>query len=602
MAKTDSLGLLEQHVEKGVLAVCGLLLLYALVHWLLSAPGRSEVPLVGTDMERVRPAKVDAKLLDAAQRFEKRDPHVDLPPLPPYVERIQSLRRHPFPDGLATNNWGRPRPYADGPRGGPGPTERVRLTELAEAIPAPSVKRAAGFVELLNRSQDIEVTAFHVMLEFARGKLQRRWIEKLRSADIQELSVVVARMDVERKEVLDDGTYGPVEKVLLVSKPTLDEDNEVIPEIEIPKYTGSNAEDVRGAVRELGSAQAQERVLRPDYWQVWSGDQRGWVDYEDLMPWGAKDVVRPAVAARPRPKPKPRPTLPPRRVTPGPGRGPGPLPGEGGVIRGGRPRTTRQPLPGEGGARRGGRQPTRGRRPTRGRSGPGVRPTPAPKPEPVVKEPAAEEVVEGIQRLLFHDTSAAIQRSYAYRARLFLVNPLLTYDDQVAEDSSQDALRPFVPSPWSEWFKVAAIPRTTQFFVTGAFAGREQLTVNVFSKSLGQPVMHKFKVSVGEVIGGFLRKTVMNPITRQPVGRDVNFATGAVAIEIDFDREILSGSGRFRKTQELFYLGDRGRLKSQVRVLDLDRDDPRRRQYDLLLERVRLAAEVAAGGGGEFGR
>jgi hypothetical protein len=186
--------------------------------------------------------------------------------------------------------------------------------------------------------------------------------------------------------------------------------------------------------------------------------------------------------------------------------------------------------------------------------------------------------------------------------RLVLVNPLLTYDDQVAEDSSQDAVTPFVRGPWSEWFKVAAIPRTTRFFVTGSFAGREQLTVNVFTKSLGQWVMHKFKVSAGEAVGGGLSKTVVNPITGQPVGMDVDFSTGAVAIEIDFNREILSGSGRFRKTQELFYLDERGRLESQIRVLDLDRDDPRRQEYERLLERVRLAAEVAAGGGGEFGR
>ncbi|MDP7637143.1 MAG: hypothetical protein QF577_06305, partial [Phycisphaerae bacterium] len=176
MGKTDSLGLLEQHVEKGVLAVCGLLLLYAMVYWLLSAPGRSEVPLVGTDMERVRPGKVDAKLLDAVRRFEQRAGRdgSDIRPLPPYVKRIQSLRDHPFPDELATNNWGQPRPHAAEPDGNGRPPERVRLAELAKAIPAPSVKRVAGARELLNRSRDIEVTTFHVVSEFDRSELQRR--------------------------------------------------------------------------------------------------------------------------------------------------------------------------------------------------------------------------------------------------------------------------------------------------------------------------------------------------------------------------------------------------------------------------------------------
>ncbi|MDP7163267.1 MAG: hypothetical protein QF792_07240, partial [Phycisphaerae bacterium] len=341
MGKTDSLGLLEQHVEKGVLAVCGLLLLYAMVYWLLSAPGRSEVPLVGTDMERVRPGKVDAKLLDAVRRFEQRAGRdgSDIRPLPPYVKRIQSLRDHPFPDELATNNWGQPRPHAAEPDGNGRPPERVRLAELAKAIPAPSVKRVAGARELLNRSRDIEVTTFHVVSEFDRSELQRRWIDKLRSANIEELSVMVARVEVERKKVLDDGTYGPVEKVPPVSKPVVDKDDVVIPKIEVPKYTGSNAEEVREVIRTLGSAQEQERVLRSGYWQVW--DQGRWVDWWDLTPWGAKDVVvRPPVAPRARPKAKPRATPAPRRFGPTPGApGRGPLPGEGGVIRGGRRRT-----------------------------------------------------------------------------------------------------------------------------------------------------------------------------------------------------------------------------------------------------------------------
>jgi len=511
MAKTDEMSFLGQHVEKIVLGVCVLGLVYAMFHWVLLAPERADVP--APDGKPTRPHAVDGKLLDKADelvRMTERGTRDDVLAVPPYSRIVKRLRERPFAEGLTVTDLGTPRQA----RAAPEKLEArksVSLADMTEVIPPPSAPKVAGGAELLKRDEKYDVFAFHGVAEFPRAKLLENWRKRLEGTALPGTRVVVAGVAVQRRQVLPGGTGGQPTNIPRISIP--DQTGQPPKPVNIPDYTGSNAEEVAQAVGMLGEDARQTAILQAAYWPVWS--EGAWHKWNSLKPW--------AVA-------------------------PPPDPGDANASK--------------------------------------------TSPEP------PEEPNTGILTLHFHDTGVAVERKYQYRTRLVLVSPLLMQDGAVKD--APDAAEPFVTSPWSDWSAEVSIARTARFFVTGAFAGKKQLTVTVFTQSLGQWVSQKFSIRAGEPIGGVENKVVVNPATAKEVAMDVNFSTGAVAVDIDFAKQILSRTGRPRLSQELIYL-ENGRLMPQVRVLDLDGDDPRQELFKDFQRRVEEAARSARTGRSEDG-
>jgi len=509
MAKTDAASLLEQHIEKGMLVICVLGMLYGIFHWVVWKPERTEVPRVAGGT--VSPKKLDAKLLEEANRLANRPP--EDPPfkkLFDYPGHIARHRRTPIGPAEMTD-WGDHRTVVV-PPATIKPPEGVHLAKIQEILEAraPVLKEVNGDLDLINKGDGIDKLAFRGKAEFPMAQLLKAWNKKFRGSAMDEVPAVVLRVEIERQAVLSDGSFGPTVLVERVVMP--DAEGKLPKDVDIPKYTGDNAEAVLKAVKEFSGA-TQQRILRPPYWWVWSPSAQDWT-----RPWRDDDTSAKESEAEPGEKSAPDPAAPAAPAAP-------------------------------------------------------------------VAPAAAADV--GVLKLWFHDTKVTVQQRYRYRVRLVFVNPMLTRDDVVYKGTPQDAAVPSINSKWSQWLGAEAIPRTTRFFVVSALVAgaKKDLKCAVFTRSLGQRVMHKFTVVPGRVIGGVKTKDVRNPATGQIVKTEVDFSTGAIVVHIDFSKKIINRLGRTEETQELICL-ENGKLVPHIRVLDLPREDPRYLAYKKELDAV----------------
>jgi hypothetical protein len=200
----------------------------------------------------------------------------------------------------------------------------------------------------------------------------------------------------------------------------------------------------------------------------------------------------------------------------------------------------------------------------------------AAKPAPVVVQAGAA----GTTEIWFHDTDVTVQRQYTYRARLVFISPLYTYDDVAYKGKPEDALVKTITSAWSDWVTGEAIPRTTQYFLTGtqAVGGKRQLFCTIFTRSLGQVVKQKFEVFPGRIIGGLDSKSVMNPVNGVAQSKVVDFATNATLVHVDFEKKFVNRFGRTDVTQELI-CSENGKLVSHILVKNMPDEDPRAVEY-----------------------
>ncbi len=185
----------------------------------------------------------------------------------------------------------------------------------------------------------------------------------------------------------------------------------------------------------------------------------------------------------------------------------------------------------------------------------------------------------------FDDSTMTVGTSYRYRIQLVVINPLLTYDEAVAEDKVADAREKFLTSEPSQWSDPVSVERDVHFFVTGANVMTSKMSVTVYARKWGQWVKKKFDVQRGEPIGGVEKVTLVDPLgqgqTRKSV--DVDFSTGAIALRLDFKKALLR-AGFTTNTQEMLYLDNDGKLQSRLKVWD--NDSPLRKRLAGAAKRV----------------
>jgi hypothetical protein len=505
MAKTDEIKFIDQHLEKVVLGVCALIMAYGVFQWVLSAPQRTEVPRVYG--RKVVPAnEVDGGLRIWAERTEARPP-TD-PPDPRVFDYAGEIEKHRKPIRVsAIGNWGDHRQVMVLPKA-PELPQGVPLKKISDILAAlsPEFTEIKGARELVNEGSGIDKLVFRGKAEFPLGALLKAWNKEFRASAMEEVRATALAVEIEKREVLSDGTLGPVTRVTRVQIPAKEGETPV-QDVVIPPYADGNADAVREKILEFGE-KTQPRILRPDYWSVWSQEKGRWT-----KPWIKEEE-----------KPDPAPP-----------------------AAGARPAVPAVPAP------------------------------PAAKAGPVAP-PAARTDIE----LWFHDTDVVVQREYSYRMRIVFVSPLYTYDDVVYKGTPKDALVKSISSGWSKWVRAAAIPRTTQYFVTSVqgmagMGGKQQLFCTVFTRSLGQVVAEKFAVSPGHVIGGKKTKQIKNPTTGQSEPQPVDFSTNATAVHVDFKKTIYR-QGQKVETRELTCL-ERGKLVSHILVKHLPPDDVRSKAF-----------------------
>jgi len=631
MAKTNGTTLLEQHLEKLVLAASVLILVLAVAFRAASSPRK---------VDGHSPDKVDEILVSQAQALEARlqAKQPERPDPPEYLAKLKDRigERYPVP----AVEW-QPERLALTTAGEEGKTQpTVALAQLVKVINAPEQPIAEIHREVVVPTPDQippadrdkasvpkEVIASHVVAVYPHGLLRKQWEELLKKVPTATANFLVAAVQAERRHRLPDGSWSAPVTVAMVTLPSR------MPPVVLPKYTPQNRDLIRQAIAEL--ARAQEETLEPGYWNiVWPSLQVGdWKIHHkprtrvsDLLsgrtairpsgtapgayPWqrrGAAATADPQGAYGPALRGEyrmPEPTGPTAWPRPAVQQMPRPM-GQGEqryTVPSRRPSATARPSTARPtGAGQG--TPRRPPRPPR----PPVGATPKTPVRPTIKRPAAgaddseqpkmalvpslaEQLSseEGILELWFHDTALSEGVTYSYRVRLVLLNPLFERFEEVAKRVEAETVT--LLTPWSEWSEPVTAKYPTEFYVVGDFPAKQEVYVEVFTLKWGQRIQHRFNVRRGEPIGAEVKKELL-AWNGQFQTANVDFHTRAIVVDLDFTKKVRQPkTNTTRDTTEMLYLGAEGKLGTRT-VLE-DQASERRQE---LQKEVQQAPTVAAG-------
>ncbi|MFW6061779.1 MAG: hypothetical protein ACOC93_03120, partial [Planctomycetota bacterium] len=573
---------LEEHVEKIVLAVCVLLLAFVGVHWLAGSPRQVELDVGGAPSGPVPPHELDAAVQQAARSLQewanRQEPEVE--PVPDLVARFEQIRPEPFPTQLAQLPVIAP---ADEVIVVPEPEvpDKIRLATLQEEIPVPSQPRVKADYELRHTESPEDIVAAHVVsvypLEDLRGSLR----EALQYARQSHGGPVIAQVNVQVQQRQPNGSWSAPQDVDTVRRQAQDRDRTLAEMPQITPFDGQNFDEVHDSVTER--ADWQRMIVQPEYWDIFIPEGAGWGDWRVNLPENpvSRELAEQLKAQgeslevevrRAFERARESDAGDSRRDTERRGGSSrydeGEVYGDGGYEYG-------EGEYGEGertyGGRRGTRRPRR--RPSRDEQTRTVRRETEPEPLPEVQPtPEYETQIDNGELLIWaHDTSLKPGQTYRYRLRVELVNPLLGIPEEL-EDSS-DASVETIASNWSDWSEQISVGYPTQFFLTGQDPRSEQVIVTIFTKELGQTVEQPFAVRQGQSIGDTHTVRVVNPVTGVSEDRKCDFTTGAVTVQLDFDKPVQSAgiSGMSTgTTSEMFYVDDQQELRTRLRARDIN--------------------------------
>ena len=602
--------MIERHIEKAILGVFVLLLIFAVGRWGVSSPLAIEVITNsrGT-METLPPREADGKILQAAMGIVAERDRQAPPPVASvdYSTAVERLQESPF-QPVQLMSWGPvDTPLAEQERSSvPLPT----LEGIATAVPIPTKPLVRVELELPKREglQAEDVIAAHVASTFEWKKLEKAWNDELAATSLPADIVVIA-VEAEVRERLLGGSWGPPRTVKAVRLPVIDRSGYEVSPPALPDYDGANEDEIRQAIRELAQ-QWQETTLHPSYWDIlYAGQTYGsWRKHLSDNPVSAKvpeEEIQPSPLRRaPKmefpemmdlkrgydpiimkvPPQSPRTVGRPRRETRPPSRGGqfdkmGRMPPE---MMGdkktsyGSARITRS------------RASARTARPARPRGQPvTAQPKEVEQARIVPVPPLLQQMADGEVLFWLHDTALEGSKVYQYRVRLALVNPVVGFRGDV--ENPQDAVPAVVRTPFSEWSNPVYAPRNTEFYVTGQNVTQGYASVTVFRRSLGQYVSKKFNVIEGQVIGGQARgMRLMNPEDGAQVRKNLDFATGSVVVQLDFEKTVIRKGNLPTQTIEVHYLDGEGALRT--RIGEVDKNSTRYKRLKAEAERAKAAA------------
>ena len=163
---------------------------------------------------------------------------------------------------------------------------------------------------------------------------------------------------------------------------------------------------------------------------------------------------------------------------------------------------------------------------------------------------AAPQTPETLMPILGYDLSPQPGHTYVYRMRYEMLNPFAGNSAELKNPT--DAAKLTVFSDWSSESRPVEITSDIYFYLTKADKAKKEVVVTVFKVTKRATQKQEFRISAGEEIG---KKDKKKP------GAD--FSTGAVCVDIDFDREIDG-----KKEIALIYAQD-GNLRQKVLSRDL---------------------------------
>lgn len=175
-----------------------------------------------------------------------------------------------------------------------------------------------------------------------------------------------------------------------------------------------------------------------------------------------------------------------------------------------------------------------------------------------------------------HDLTVVPGKTYRYRLRVRMLNPLFQRDGLAPEQ--KEVMWGLLgndsdPSPWSE--PVVIEPRV-RFFVIAASDQSGQATVEVYRMHNGVRRSHTFKVGPGDPIGGTVE------VDEGQQALSVDMGVGALAVDVEARGTL---AGNLSNSHVLIYF-DPQTQRLEERIAEVDRDDR---------DRMRLHNETVRG-------
>lgn len=278
MPQGTKINIVEQHVEKVVLALCTLLVICAVVHWGIASPRKIKV-YGGQPPEQltIPPADVDGAIGQAAEAVDekaKKEP-VSIGRPEDYLAKLQATRTNPFDVDLQNVvAWSQP----------PAPVARreftrgtyITLQQLQDEMPSPPKPDLVVVRSLTRRPGDDgqdrpePVIVAHLWAQYPWETLTAAWETMLKKAATSTRVVVVA-VELESRYLGPDGKWVAREaKIVPVKTPDL------------PAFTGNNGGEIATAIATLRD-KLQDGILRPDYWQVYDAPSTAWVKWTKIL-------------------------------------------------------------------------------------------------------------------------------------------------------------------------------------------------------------------------------------------------------------------------------------------------------------------------------
>jgi len=552
----------EKHIEKMLLGLCILLLLWAVMHWVPQSPRTVNVLTpAGSSRTNVPPDKANESLKQGVEKIWSRydqfkAPHSHLVDWKKMLNElaVNTGANYPgFPDIGVTGTKIRAVASVE-------PGDLPTLEDVCKSLPVPPAP-IGRLKAVLPRPQQPEAKiedrlSTTLAVVYPWRDLMLKWHEELRR--LPAVPTVIVGVEWQVREAPLDGEWGEPRPVTQTWLPLLDSQNKPIPPF---APTPGNAEEINQAIQIAAQVQAFRLIPQFDDIYVPGLD---WVSPLHLVPENplvtfGEPVTLTVEQTGMAPMQQPRPTNTPS---------PEIMMDDMGMPMG--PDGMPAGMPGGN---------TRGRTPTRT---PPRRPTPPP-PAPVEKVRKLDFAYATIQSLdqqfesgfvlaVHHDNTIKTGVRYQYRARLVLINPLLGQAPYV--QNAQEAGITTVSTQWSPWSQEQVQPSQTRFFLAGHSSAAQKMTLALYTHTLGQTVAHEgFTAQLGGLIGHKKKVNLPNPIKIEGVPEvsevEADFATDNIVVRFDFDRKFIRpGSVNVETTAGLLYLDKHGQLHWRIQADD----------------------------------
>ena len=213
-------------------------------------------------------------------------------------------------------------------------------------------------------------------------------------------------------------------------------------------------------------------------------------------------------------------------------------------------------------------------------------PAPGPGPDPSRTAPPRAPA----QIVWAHDAlrdSVVSGRTYQYRMRLRLFNRYCAFPGDLKDPA--DAEKILVVSDWSDTSADVTVKPDSAFFLTSAAANND-VRAEVFKWVEGEWVKQTFTLEVGKPIGALKRVTL--PSDPKKPARPVNFDTGAVLVAVDPSapyrpvKKTPDGGLELKSSKNslaIVYADSAGQLCR--RILDADKDSEQLKEFRALVKR-----------------